>query len=94
MLRGRIWPLAEIFADAIAPDRAVVDRFLDPILEEALFKKKNSASTSNEKVGEEDNFLEYLVSQTDDVQLLRDELLNILIAGKQSSGFHIESILR
>jgi hypothetical protein len=63
-LRSRFgihWPLREFWEDIVKRDRAVVDEFIDPILNEALAKKK----AAKESVREEETLLDHLVKLTD-----------------------------
>ena len=80
---GPVWPLLELFGDKPLKDRDVIDAFIRPILTKALDKKKanEAAGVKINPVDQEDTLLMSLLSQTDDFELLRDETLNILIAG-------------
>ncbi|KAI0637982.1 cytochrome P450 monooxygenase pc-2 [Trametes polyzona] len=84
---GWAWPLAEMFKDKSEEHMRVIDDFLEPILEEAI--AKNRATTGEKgKSAEEggDTLLDHLVQLTDDPQLLHDETLNILIAGRDTTA--------
>lgn len=84
---GPIWPLLETFGDKTLEDKEVIDGFLSPILKEALAKKEENdrAGIKVTPADEDDTLLNSLLSETDDYKLLRDETLNILIAGKTRS---------
>jgi hypothetical protein len=70
---GPSWPLLEMFEDATRKDVKIIHNFLDPILQSATSQHSGDPNQST--------FLNHLVSETEDPALLRDELLNILVAG-------------
>ncbi|KAJ6545157.1 cytochrome P450 [Mycena capillaripes] len=84
----KFWPLAEFWHDKIKEPMRVVERFLDPILEGVVAKRraaKAASSDSGDKTpAEPETLLEYLVEYTDDVKMLRAELLNISVAGRDT----------
>ena len=79
---GPSWQLFKIFGDATKSDNEIIDEFIGPILKGALAKKKKSEKSDIKLNPEEDTMLNSLLSQTDDYKLLRDETVNILIAGE------------
>ncbi|KAK0488922.1 cytochrome P450 [Armillaria novae-zelandiae] len=85
---GRTWPLREFWADAVKPSRTVVDEFVQPMLAEALEKKvKGVKKSSSEKdTGENMSLLDRLVENTDNTKDIQDELLNILVAGRDTTA--------
>lgn len=80
---GPSWPLLEMFEDATRKDVKDIQSFLDPILQSAATQYANNPSKSDHST-----FLDHLVSETDDPDLLRDELLNILVAGERPSRLY------
>lgn len=86
LCNGRAWPLSEMTKNSLHADTKVVHEFLDPILTSAIERQRKTATGEEEKgsTGDEDTLLSYLVTQSSDYNLLRDELLNILIAGMLS----------
>ncbi|KAF7367008.1 Cytochrome P450 [Mycena sanguinolenta] len=82
------WPLAEFWKDEIKEPMRVVERFLDPILDGVVTKRraaKNAPHSAQEKTAAEpETLLEHLVEYTDDIKTLRDELLNISVAGRDT----------
>ncbi|RDX55061.1 cytochrome P450 [Lentinus brumalis] len=85
--RGRFqdaWPLAEFWQDKVQAQKAAIDKFIAPLLTDAL--KKKNATTQNEKVTEEDTLLSQLLKVTDDYNIIRDETLNILLAGRDTTA--------
>jgi hypothetical protein len=79
---GPSWQLFEMFGDATKSDNEIVDEFIGPILKDALAKKQKNEKSNIKLNPEEDTMLNSLLSQTDDYKLLRDETVNILIAGE------------
>ena len=62
-LYGKFWPLAEFWKDIVTPERALTDKFISPLIEAALQKKKNANGVY--ELNEEGTFLDHLVHQTD-----------------------------
>ncbi|PCH42843.1 cytochrome P450 monooxygenase pc-2 [Wolfiporia cocos MD-104 SS10] len=90
---GRIWPLFEIFKNKTDPYMRVVDEYLDPILKEAVVKKeervrrgKAMTKQENEALEDDETLLDHLVKYTSDPVVLHDEVLNILIAGRDTTA--------
>ncbi|KAG2139814.1 cytochrome P450 [Suillus bovinus] len=85
--------IAEDFAQAFADAQTIiaqrplkapmrtVNSFIDPILKEAIAKKQSHASGEKNLDNEDATLLDYLVQTTD-----RDEILNILIAGRDTTA--------
>ncbi|KAI0663217.1 cytochrome P450 [Cubamyces menziesii] len=84
---GWVWQLKELFHDRSAEHMRVIDEFLQPILNEAIAKRRVAQSQDKEAAEEErDTLLDHLVQLTDDPVLLHDETLNILIAGRDTTA--------
>ncbi|KAG7443776.1 cytochrome P450 monooxygenase pc-3 [Guyanagaster necrorhizus] len=88
--KGWIWPLFEIRKDKTEAPMKVVRGFVEPIIQAAL-KRKESSDSVNEKpepaaVGDDETLLDHLVSITSDPAVIRDETLNILIAGRDTTA--------
>ena len=88
---GWIWPIFEIFKSKTEDHMRIVDAFLDPILEEALRKKQERIADGSwdqegdkEKAEEWETLLDHLVRYTSDKTVLHDEVLNIMIAGRDT----------
>ncbi|KAJ7920275.1 hypothetical protein B0H13DRAFT_1867749 [Mycena leptocephala] len=98
---GKHWPLREFWSDKLAGPMSVVRGFLDPILKEAVAKKRAKGQTSvgdeqkhedgEREVQEGELLLDHLVNYTDDHTILRDEILNITTAGR---GIHPEILAK
>ncbi|KAF8918955.1 cytochrome P450 monooxygenase pc-3 [Mucidula mucida] len=79
---GGLWPLKEFWTNEVIPLRRTVDEFVEPLLRDA-YKKK--AAGQLEKVGEL-SLVSNLVNVTDDEVMIKDELLNILVAGRDTTA--------
>jgi hypothetical protein len=71
---GEHWPLSEFWADRLGKPMSIVRGFLDPILEEAVAKKRAAGMQENNKkmnelgdrqVEEGESLLDHLVNYTD-----------------------------
>uniref|UniRef100_A0A0W0FDY0 Cytochrome p450 n=1 Tax=Moniliophthora roreri TaxID=221103 RepID=A0A0W0FDY0_MONRR len=80
---GTTWPLTEFWGDKVAEQRQIVDGFVKPILADVLAKKASGEKKASE---EEDFFLGHLVNYTEDEQVLLDELVNILVASRDTTA--------
>ncbi|KAI6099106.1 hypothetical protein F5141DRAFT_409331 [Pisolithus sp. B1] len=85
---GVVWRLAEFWSDRIQKNMEVCHGFIDPILKDAL-EVKRSIKEGEKSVGQdctaekgflEDTLLGHLVNCTEDHAVIRDEIMNILIA--------------
>ncbi|EIN04294.1 cytochrome P450 monooxygenase pc-3 [Punctularia strigosozonata HHB-11173 SS5] len=93
---GPIWPLFEMKRDGTAEPMRIVNAFIDPILKEAMRKRPAGEVRSGEgkeEVADEDTLLDYLVRQTSDTTLIKDEILNIMIAGRDTTATTLTSAL-
>ncbi|KAJ3868116.1 cytochrome P450 [Lentinula novae-zelandiae] len=88
--RGDMWPLAEFWSDKVKAQRAHVDNFTNPILQERRYEQLARGTTSRSKESDEDGegetFLDHLMRSTDDDQIIRDEIVNILVAGRDTTA--------
>ncbi|KAJ7710097.1 cytochrome P450 [Mycena olivaceomarginata] len=94
---GEHWPLSEFWVDRLEEPMSIVRGFLDPILEEAVAKKRAMSAgmqENNKKMNELDDrqveegesLLDHLVNYTDDHTILADEILNITAAGRDTTA--------
>ncbi|KAG8883717.1 hypothetical protein FRB97_006028 [Tulasnella sp. 331] len=82
------WQLNEIFGDPTLPHMKVINDYLSPIIDSAerdAQKKKD--------FGREDNLLSFLVSRTSDRKEIQDELLNIFIAGRDTTASNLTFVV-
>jgi hypothetical protein len=99
-----LWPISEMFEDKIKKHMDVIRAFIDPIIESALLKRDGKiADTLDGEEGV--TLLEHLVKLTDgmlqslfhhllltvceDPITIRDETLNIMIAGRDTVNSNI-----
>ncbi|KAK6974435.1 cytochrome P450 [Favolaschia claudopus] len=87
---GVIWPLWEMWGDKSRAPMEVVSRFLDPIIRAAIEKRGVGERLVGEKgVGkgevEAETLLDELLNSTSDPKILKDETLNILLAGRDTT---------
>ncbi|THU82991.1 cytochrome P450 monooxygenase pc-3 [Dendrothele bispora CBS 962.96] len=90
-VRGKYWRLFEFWKDEAAGYRKDVEDFVNPILDEAMtnLRRKEEGDMESEnmkEVGEEETFLEHLVKVTEDKKVVMDELLNILLAARDTTA--------
>jgi cytochrome P450 len=91
---GQNWRLFEFWSDRVQKYMHVCHEFIDPILKEALAKKNALKEAGlipekNEKereVLEGETLLDHLVNYTEDLTVIRDEILNIMIAGRDTTA--------
>ncbi|KAG8959345.1 hypothetical protein FRC00_001703 [Tulasnella sp. 408] len=77
------WAMAEFFNDSVKKHTRVVDSYLEPIVRDAVQRRKN---LKPEEKGEYESFLDHLADSTSDVQLIKDQLLNILLAARDTTA--------
>ncbi|KIK51348.1 hypothetical protein GYMLUDRAFT_50586 [Collybiopsis luxurians FD-317 M1] len=93
------WPLLELFEDKTAKPMLIVRKFVEPIVEKALEKKRKRGPASSHvnmesedeseefiEIGDDDTLLDHLVKVTDDPIIVRDEIFNIMIAGRDTTS--------
>ncbi|KAJ7736553.1 cytochrome P450 [Mycena maculata] len=92
---GRIWPLFEILGSKTDGPMKVIGEYLDPVIYAAM-EKKRSRSRDGKEVktddGDELSLLDDLLNTTSDAQILKDEMLNILLAGRDTT-MHILTVV-
>ncbi|KAH9919186.1 cytochrome P450 [Epithele typhae] len=91
--RGRYqqaWPLAEMKEDSVQKHLKAVDEFIDPIVDAAVRKQAAmggaSAAAREKEIRDDETLLEHLVKYTDDRKVIKDETLNILLAGRDTTS--------
>ncbi|KAH8832234.1 cytochrome P450 monooxygenase pc-1 [Flagelloscypha sp. PMI_526] len=88
ILLGWIWPLAELWKEKADDPMKEVRAFLQPIVQNALQKHKRDKDgllVRNEDDGN-DTLLDHLAKQSADPKLIQDEILNILLAGRDTTA--------
>ncbi|KAG2055982.1 cytochrome P450 monooxygenase pc-3 [Suillus hirtellus] len=93
VLIGSAWPMTEIFADSTAQHMKVVNEFLDPILEAALRRHSTAAKLDANQTTGDQTFLDHLIKLTSDFKVIKDETLNILLAGRDTTASTLTSAI-
>ncbi|KAF8306199.1 cytochrome P450 [Clavulina sp. PMI_390] len=94
---GRVWPAAEMTRDRSDDYAMHLKVYLEPIVDKALHRRtqllkerneKRQAGSTSEKEGIEEGMtlLDHLVLETDDRNIIRDSLMNMLIAGRDTTA--------
>ncbi|KAJ7461739.1 cytochrome P450 [Mycena galericulata] len=84
---GSKWPLNEFWKDKVKPHREIIDQFIEPILNDALAEKaRRNAEYEVNKLDEAETLLSHLLKETEDKQIIRDEILNMLVAGRDTTS--------
>ncbi|GJE88927.1 cytochrome P450 [Phanerochaete sordida] len=86
-----IWPWFEFFKDKTAGSMKTVHAYMEPIIQNAVrsstkMATTDAAATGCNDVGEDESLLDYLVKHTKDPVVIRDEMLNIMVAGRDTTG--------
>ncbi|KAI4524726.1 cytochrome P450 [Schizophyllum commune Loenen D] len=88
------WPLFEMGKDRVEGPMRVVRAHIEPILAEALLRKGEREATGEKKAAPgEQTLLEHLVDYTEDISVIRDEILNIMIAGRDTTAATLSIIV-
>ncbi|KAG7440380.1 cytochrome P450 monooxygenase pc-3 [Guyanagaster necrorhizus] len=84
---GPSWPLRELLRDKVKPLRQVLNDFIEPLLSEGYERKaKGVKPVGSEKNLEDMTLLDRLVEEADDPKVVQDELVNVLVAGRDSTA--------
>ncbi|KAF8665619.1 hypothetical protein AX16_000075 [Volvariella volvacea WC 439] len=93
---GKHWPLPEFFQDAVKSKMQAVEDYIEPILADAIARRneqlkdvssaEKGVQGGDKEVGEDETLLDHLIKYTDDEKVLRDETLNILLAGRDTTA--------
>ncbi|GJJ08896.1 hypothetical protein Clacol_003116 [Clathrus columnatus] len=93
---GDLWPLRDIFGDQTRDSMAIINEYIDPILQEAIENKKPKSKGGDaqaEKLEGPETLLSHLVQETDDIDIIRDEVINIMLAGRDTTASTLTFIL-
>ncbi|TFK35048.1 cytochrome P450 monooxygenase pc-2 [Crucibulum laeve] len=87
---GVHWPLFEFWEDKMKKHLNVIHSFIDPIVAEAVSNYQSLRTAAREKfdteVRDDQTLLENLVSSTQDPIILRDEIMSLLVAGRDTTA--------
>ncbi|GJJ15855.1 hypothetical protein Clacol_010133 [Clathrus columnatus] len=95
--RAPFGPLFEMKEDEIVVPMKEILKFVDPIVRNALSQTRRKVQKPEDKaVGsveddDESTFLMHLLESTDDMKMVVDEILNILVAGRDTTASLITS---
>ncbi|KAF7331020.1 hypothetical protein MVEN_02442300 [Mycena venus] len=83
---GPLWLLREFWKDRIKPHRKIIDDYMEPTLHEELEKKKAKEGKDDKPDEEAGTFLSQLVQSTDNKEVIRDSIVNIMAAGRDTTA--------
>jgi cytochrome P450 len=83
---GNTWPLFELLGDRTMPHVMNIRKFLDPIVERVLLDKQTSEKAGTDVPIDQRTFLQHLADSTEDASLIRDQILNILLASRDTTA--------
>ncbi|KAJ7131724.1 cytochrome P450 monooxygenase pc-1 [Mycena crocata] len=90
---GRIWPMFEIFGDQTADAMKVINDYLEPVIHAALEKRLAKPKEKTDENEEESSLLDDMLNTTSDLQLLKDEMVNLLVAGRDTTMHTITNVM-
>ena len=78
---GMHWPLAEFWEDKLKKPIGIVHNFINPIVTQAINRKRDTEADLEK---DDETLLENLVNSTEDPITLRDEIMSLLVAGRDT----------
>ncbi|KAG2028464.1 cytochrome P450, partial [Suillus americanus] len=69
----------------------VVNAFLDPIVKDALEKHSTAGEFDKNEFADDQTLVDHLVNLTSDFKIIKDETLNILLAGRDTTASTLTS---
>ncbi|KAI0686875.1 cytochrome P450 [Cytidiella melzeri] len=84
--RGYFWPVFELFKDDMDPHVKATTDFLNPIVDSALRNARKMKEAGVRSSTEHSTFLHYLADNTEDPKVIRDQLLNVLLASRDTTA--------
>ncbi|KAF8156866.1 cytochrome P450 monooxygenase pc-2 [Crassisporium funariophilum] len=90
---GYNWPLIEFWSDRMVKPMSIVRELIDPIVAQAVATRKTSMFKKGDATESEKTLLEELVNSTDDPVLLRDEIMSLLVAGRDTTASTVTFIV-
>ncbi|KAF9471160.1 cytochrome P450 monooxygenase pc-2 [Pholiota conissans] len=82
---GAEWPLGEFWNDQVLSARKIMDEFTEPLTQKALADREKRLLLDKNNEGDEVTLLDHLVNHTQDPRILKDELINLLVAGRDTT---------
>ncbi|KAK0215085.1 cytochrome P450 [Armillaria fumosa] len=85
---GTVWPLLEFWENKVSPHRRVMEDAVQPLLDDAFARKKKRQEDVCSALDEKEvtSLLDDLVKDTNDAQAIIDELVNILVASRDTTA--------
>ncbi|KAJ7078425.1 cytochrome P450 monooxygenase CYP63 [Mycena belliarum] len=83
---GHMWPLFELFGDKNAGNVRVIRAWLDPLVQRAVDDKRQARKAGIDSPVADKTFLQHLADSTDDPVLIRDQLLSVLLASRDTTA--------
>ncbi|QRW20644.1 cytochrome P450 family protein [Rhizoctonia solani] len=81
------WPWMELFWDRTAEDMKIINAYVTPILRKKLERGSDIESKpTNEGDQDADTLLDHLVKFTQDESVIKDEIINILVAARDTTA--------
>ncbi|KAH9840624.1 cytochrome P450 [Rhodofomes roseus] len=91
--RGYFWPIYELFTgDPHKKHMAVIEKWLEPLVKDALQNKLDMQKGGLKNPLDQSVFLQYLADNTEDPKVMRDQLLNILLASRDTTSSLLTSV--
>ncbi|KAF8329542.1 cytochrome P450 monooxygenase CYP63 [Cantharellus anzutake] len=81
--RNWFWPLLEFWRDETKEHKKVINDFIAPLIREAILAKRDREGNLLDTA--DCCFLEHLVDSTEDEKLIQDQLLNTLVAARDTT---------
>ncbi|KAG8874188.1 hypothetical protein FRB98_008587, partial [Tulasnella sp. 332] len=81
---GPLWTAQEFFYDKQTETAKAIDDFLGPLAKKSLERKRQVLAGRGKT--EEESFLDHLAMSTDDVTLVKDQLLNMMLAARDTTA--------
>ncbi|KAJ7487238.1 cytochrome P450 monooxygenase CYP63 [Mycena galericulata] len=81
---GYLWPLFELFKDKNEDNATIIQAWLDPLVRQAVEDKQKAQKAGIESPVADKTFLQHLADSTDDSILIRDQLLSVLLAARDT----------
>lgn len=83
---GWFWPLGEFWEDKVEKEIQAVFDYVDPIVKRAVEARKAKELSKTGGGDDDETLLEHMTRLTDDPIILRDETLNIMVAGRDTTA--------
>ncbi|KIK94607.1 hypothetical protein PAXRUDRAFT_438124 [Paxillus rubicundulus Ve08.2h10] len=83
---GLLWPVFELFDDKTMPYVDTIRQWVDPLVRQTLEDKAATKKAGINGRLEDKTFLQHLADSTEDAGMIRDQLLNILLAARDTTA--------